>query len=241
MTWPCVLPHRHDPDRPRPVEPGLLVCRGCVSSLEQALAELPAQFRGLSLVLAAGGSTGAKVSGSSEARLPINPTVAELREDIDRKLVSWAMMIAEERGDHTPCSNNVEVVACWLLVRLRWACAQPWVDQFAAELVGYESAHYGRWIPGLRSRALALLFPSGRRRIVVGSCVEAGCPGTLTATVARTDDVLPSSVDCDVDETHTWSSSQWPVLGRRLHGPAGYETRAAAAFLAMLEPGRMTA
>lgn len=205
-----------------------MVCRGCLANLEQALAELPAQYRGLSVV-ASGGSAGAKVSGSPEARLPINPAAAEARRDILWKLVSWLRLIAEERGISEPTSNDIGVVTCWLLVHLRWACAQPWVDEFALEL------------RGMRARALSLLFPSGRRRITVGSCVETGCPGVLTATVARTDDVLPSSVDCDLDPEHAWSSSQWPVLGRRLHGAAGYEARAAAAFLAMLDSGRMTA
>lgn len=233
MSWPCVLPHRHDPDRPRPTEDGLMVCRGCLANLEQVLAELPAQYRGLSVV-ASGGLAGAKVSGSPEARLPINPAAAEARRDILWKLVSWLRLIAEERGISEPTSNDIGVVTCWLLVHLRWACAQPWVDEYALEL------------RGMRGRALSLLFPSGRRRIVVGACIEraegpvtpAGlvpmCPGMLTATVARTDDILPSSVDCDVFPDHTWEANRWPALGVRLHGALDYDRRAVEAFAVAL-------
>lgn len=145
------------------------------------------------------------MTGSPERRLPINPTVADHREHIARTLVSWAMLISEERVMSTPTGNAPDETAPWLLVHLRWASAQLWIDDFALELAQ------------LRGQALSLLFPSGRRRIEVGPCVEAGCPGVLTATVARTDDVLPSIVECDVEVSHCWEPHQWLALGRKVH------------------------
>ena len=63
--FPCVLPHRHDPDRARPALDGLYVCAGCHAQLEQALAELPAQHRALAARLPHGGGHPLSVSGST--------------------------------------------------------------------------------------------------------------------------------------------------------------------------------
>ncbi len=220
----CVLPHHHNPDRPRSALDGLLICIGCLSHLEQAVAEMPAHYDQLARRLAPGKGHGPHVSGSRERALPIDPTVADHRTDMQAKLTSWAVMVAEERGIGTPRSSAVTVVAPWLLVHLRWCCAQPWVDEYAAEL------------RSLRSRSFSLLYPSGRRRVEVGLCIEEGCEGGLSATVTRADDLLPSAITCSArPEEHFWPAADWHTLGRRLHGAAGYDTRAALAFTSMLD------
>lgn len=221
----CVLPHRHEAERPRRAVDGLYTCSGCLYGLTEALECLPRQWDTLGRSLAPQSRTGPQVTGTRERALPINVAVADQREDIRGKLASWSVMIAEERGITPPGAGTPHVTAPWLLVHLRWACAQPWLDEYAAE------------IRQLRSRANALLYPTGRRRVEVGPCVEHGCDGTLTATIAPLDDLLPSSVTCDVDLAHTWSASEWHTLGRRLHGAAGYDARAAAAFLTSLQTG----
>lgn len=211
----CVLTHRHraDPcdcgsdDRacatPRRALDGLYVCGGCFDRLEQTLAELPARYDDLAERLASGGGAGPKVTGSPERALPIVPAVADHREQIARVLASWASLVAEERGLRGPASPTPHTLAAWLGEHLTWCCAQPWIDDFTGE------------VRDLSGRAYALLYPSGRRRVKVGPCVE--CSGTLTATIAPVDDLLPSSIDCDADEAHSWSADRWLALGRRLH------------------------
>lgn len=219
----CVLSHRSEPERLRRAADGLHVCLGCLDRLERALAELPANYADLARRLApSGGKGGPQVTGTRERALPIDPTVADHREHIARTLVSWALMVAEERGIHPPTHNDPDVTAPWLLVHLRWACAQPWIDDYAAELAA------------LRGRAMALLYPNGRRRVAVGLCIEEGCEGALVATVAPTDDLLPSEIACTMEESHVWTPGRWPELGRRLHGAAGFDARVAAEFMEMI-------
>jgi hypothetical protein len=215
----CVLPHHFEPDRQRRAIDGLYVCAGCLGKLEQSLAELPAQYDALAVALAPRNGRTEQVTGTPERALPIDPAVADHREHIGRVLVSWSMLVAEERGINPPGGNAPSMTAPWLLVHLRWACAQPWIDDYADELTG------------LRRRAHSLLYPTGRRRVDIGDCVEPDCGGTLTATITRQDDLLPSSVDCDVNPEHSWSPSDWHALGRRLHGAAGFERRTAAQFM----------
>lgn len=207
----CVLPHRHEPDRPRRALDGLYVCAGCRGRMEQTLAELPAQHSALAARLAASLSNGMgeKVGGSRERPLPISTTVADHREHIARTTASWAALTAEERGIAYPLHPDPSTVCTWLLRHLEWACAQPWIDDYAAELAG------------LRGRALAILYPTGRRRVDIAPCPEASaeagaCPGTLVATVAPVDDLLPGSIVCSADPDHAWAPGEWHRLGRLL-------------------------
>ena len=123
-------------------------------------------------------------------------------------------------------------MATFLLVHLRWACAQPWIDEYAGELIGRFIVQEGheKWQPGLRPRSLSLLYPTGRRRVEVGPCVEEGCDGVLTATIAPVDDMLPSAIGCSHDGDHAWEAPEWHLLGRKLHGAVGYGSRIADAF-----------
>ncbi len=221
MTWSvCVLPHRHDPQRQRSSLDGLLVCAGCFAGLEQAVAEMPAHFDALARALAPRAGTGPQVTGTRERALPIDPTVADHRTDLAAKLVSWALLVSEEREIGAPRSSEVSVVAPWLLVHLRWASAQPWIDDYATEL------------RSIRSRSLSLLYPSGRRRVEVGACIEDGCDGVLTATIAPADDLLPSEITCSHDAEHAWEASRWVALGRRIFGAASVNRAGATRLVA---------
>ncbi len=225
----CPLPHRHEPERPREAAHGVIVCRPCLEQTRQAVAELPAQHDALGRMLATGGSgTGPKVSGTKEKRLPIRGEVADHREHITRTLVSWVMLVAEERGDAPSCRPIATETAAWLEVRHEYALAQMWGDEYASELLA------------LRHRALALLNPSGRRRIAqVGPCVtvenDQTCPGVLSASVAPSDALLPSSVDCDVCGA-SWTADEWLRLGRIIHGERRMDPDGVARLI-----GRMSA
>lgn len=221
-TGACVLSHRHEPERLRGAVDGLYVCHGCLANLEQALAEMSAHFDALARALAPRSGHGPQVTGTRERALPIDPTVADHRSDLRGKLASWATMIAEERDIGGPGSYEVPLVSMWLLVHLRWACAQPWVDEYAGE------------VRSLRSRSLSLLYPSGRRRVEVGACIEVGCDGVLTATIAPIDDLLPSEITCSHNAEHAYPASQWVTLGRRIFGAEAVNKDGAASLVKAL-------
>lgn len=204
-TGICPIPHRHDSERPRSASHGF-ICRGCHHRLERALAELPGLFDELVHALAPGRIIGARITGTPDHALPINPAVAEHRKDIAGKLSSWCQLVIDERGVTTAPDNDRPVnTAPWLLIHLDWLEQHDEVETFAAEV--FE----------LSSKAFSLAFPSGARRIKLGECVEPDCPGTLSAVVRDTDDLLPSRVWCDVDESHEWPADKWISLGRQLH------------------------
>lgn len=84
-----------------------------------------------------------------------------------------------------------------------------------------------------RGRAYRLLYPSGRRREVVGQCVETTwctvedqaeqrCPGDLYAFLSPADDLLPASLVCDTCGIEV-PACEWGAFGRR------YQRAAAAA------------
>lgn len=213
----CVLGHRFEPDRPRQAVEGLYTCPGCLGRLEQTLAEMNAHFDQLARRLAPAAGHGPNVTGTRERALPIDPTVADHRSDIRGKLSSWSAMVSEERGINPPLAT-VERTSMFLLVHLRWCCAQPWVDEYAEEMLA------------IRSRTMSLIQPSGRRRVEVGGCIEEGCDGVLTANISPVDTLLPSEVTCSHDGEHLWSSGEWHTLGRKIHGAVGYGARIAEVF-----------
>lgn len=208
----CPLPHRHNPNQPRHNPDGQRICRGCSDRLVRALQQLPDQHDQLARMLAPQNTGPApKVTGTPTRPLPINPAVAEHRDQIRRVLASWAATIAAERTETPPPTPNPQNTAPWLLRRCEWALRQQWADLYAAETLQLSS---GAW---------NLLYPDGRRCIHIGQCVEyrnrIRCLGQLTASVAHTDTLLPPTIDCDTCGTrHT--ADRWVQLGRKIHSAA---------------------
>ena len=98
--------------------------------------------------------------------------------------------------------------------RTDWYAARPWADEMA------------RTITDTWHEARTAAYPNPRSRVRLGQCPEPGCDGTLWATVRRSDDLLPSTVDCPrrrptTTERHTWTADEWHALGRRI-SRAGY-------------------
>lgn len=214
----CVLPHRRDPDRSRRAALGVRVCLGHLKALHREIAELPALYEDLLRAHTISATTQSKVSGTKSPRVPVREEVAEARAAILGRLAFWVEDVADKRGLTYPV-RNVFALAVWLDQHVDWIANHDMVTNVAVELA--ETYALG-W---------RLAYPSGRRRIVVGECVELvacdvatrallRCPGTLVAFVARTDDLLPSAVQCDTDESHCWSADRWLLLGRRVHGAA---------------------
>ncbi len=131
----------------------------------------------------------------------------------------------EDRGLHLgPRNAEPAATAAFLAVHLDWLCAQPFVDEFAAEMLG------------LARTARALVYPSGRRTFPVGPCTEVTscdvatrleqrCPGRLRAILhgdegtRATDRALPHSLNCSECGLSV-PADEWPALRRRLARPA---------------------
>lgn len=202
-------------------------CRSCRDRLAHLLAEMPALDDDLVLQLRpTSAGLQPKVSGSGDEPLFVNPAVAEHRDQSRHDLVWWAWRFADEDGvacdvvtgvtlRPVPRCANALAAACTRLVRhVDQVLAHPW----AGDLVGV--------VVEMRAAGWALAYPSGRRRIRLGRCVELvacdvrtrqvlRCDGELTATVAQVDDLLPSRIRCSSCGA-VWSSAQWPALRRKV-------------------------
>jgi hypothetical protein len=117
----CVTDHG---DSERRALPGLRLCGGCHDRLVRDLSDLPHLHDRLGDHLGTGGSAafGGRVSGSSAAPLPINPAVADHRDQIRHDLVWWAILVADMRG-HAQPANTVPAIAAWLGRHVDWIAA----------------------------------------------------------------------------------------------------------------------
>lgn len=95
------------------------VCRGCISGLEQALAETPALLDEL-MVTRTRERAAAVTSGArgTERALPVHPHAADLARDMHQVLGSWALLLAEERPEWTLPRDDTADLSRWLLCRL---------------------------------------------------------------------------------------------------------------------------
>lgn len=220
MSNLCVLPHDEDAE----ALPALRLCRAHRRRLERDLADLPRLHADLGDHLAPGTSGGGYVTigggiptgrgtdnagplAIHEGRLPINPAVADHRDQIKHDLVWWAIYVADERGHAQPAANTVPAIADWLGRHVEWIAGH---HVAAVECPPVMAALVGR--------ARALIAPSGAKRIEIGGCrdsVEAGpCGGTLWATVRAEDDVRPSEIYCDGPCGMRKSPEEWRRWGR---------------------------
>lgn len=210
----CPVPHVADPERPRLALDGLRVCRGHRVQIYDRLLQLGAAHEALVDRLIASGLGGGRVSGTRPVGITIDPRVAVCRSDIYTCLAGWAREVIQQRGTRPP-ADDCPAIAAFLVTHLDWLCALPADDvaRLAADLALY------------RSRAYGLLYPSGRRREVVGQCVETTwctvedrterrCPGELTAFLAPEDDLLPASLVCDTCGVEI-PADRWGAFARR--------------------------
>lgn len=225
----CKPPTRHKPDCVGdPQNP----CRGCLPARAadglrlcwfetERLGQHPveaAQLRtelGLVLVSAGlGDGIGQKNPGRG---LNLNPKVVEHRTTIRHVLAAIAKRIADERGLTLP-ADNTHAIAEFVARHHMWLAAHRDAGQFADEL------------SELVSVARALRQPSQTRIIEIGPCpqtvvIEADddeeemrspCKGVVRALLRTEASLLPSAIQCDADDEHTWASHQWRHLGREM-------------------------
>lgn len=200
----CLVPHHKDPDRPRRAATGY-VCAGHHARLEQLLAELPVLYDDLALQLTASekpGGDGHTRSSHTSAGVNLNDRVTAARDELHAECVRVAREVSEGTGDPLPTTDRVPVITGWLLTRLGWLCEQLDVDETF------------RYLEALRRDCWRLAYPSGRHRIEIGPCGDAGCPGVLWL-VGDTDEGRTMSCDdcCRVVEPRYWRRERRRIDG----------------------------
>lgn len=189
--------------QPRLALDGKRLCRRDEESIATD-ARVAARLRAeLAKVLIGSGQPGEKTSGTSDRGMKLNDRAVEARTLIRHRLVSWSLMIAEERGFTLP-EDTDEALAEFIATSADWLSAHQCAGEAADEL------------RELVTVAHPIAYPTGTRVFDVAPCPNEGCGGTLKAVLRRTDALLPSSVVCSEDQGHEWPASQWLTLGRYL-------------------------
>lgn len=205
MSDLCVTTHDSD----RRALPSLRLCGSCRDGLAKDLDALGRLHADLGTAMATGSSPryGHRVSGSHAEPLPIDPAMADHRDQIRHDLVWWVKFVAEERGLVGLPDDRVSEIATWLGTHVDWIAAH--------EVAAAECPPVMR---GLTGRAHALVAPSGARRIEIGPCRDSWdgerCTGRLWATVRCEDDPRPSMIYCDGPCAMEIAAESWRRFGR---------------------------
>ncbi|MFD0902351.1 hypothetical protein [Actinomadura sediminis] len=221
MTDICVQPHKDD----HPALPALRLCAGCyyglrghIKALPRLHADLGGHLSAPAVVTTVSNGPRAAQDGDrdplviAETRSPINPAVAELRDQIRHDLVWWTVYVADQRGFKLP-DNDLRQIGVWLWRQIDW---------IAASLPAAEECP--PVMKALAGRARAILQPSGAKRIKIGPCREVledgPCGGTLYATCRAEDDPRPSAIYCGECDFEAGPES-WRRFGRDYLKEAG--------------------
>ncbi len=196
---------------PRYSADGRNLCEVCTRRLAEDATTAAQLYAELELVLAAPGRLGEHTSGTPDHGTELNDRAVEARTLIRHTLVSWCLLIAEERGITTP-EDTVDALAEYVDRHSVWLSAHGAAGDCAEEIA--DLAHGAPW---------RTAYPSGARRFKVGPCLMQDCTGEIIAVLRDTDQLLPSALTCDADEPHTWTADKWREIGRALHpdGTAG--------------------
>lgn len=206
----CVAP---DCRGPRQAAPGLYLCgyhTTMVSTNALRLAELYVE---LEAVLALPERHGEPVKVSSDHGTVLNERASETMTEIRAVMVSWCLLVAEERGIAKP-ADRIDLIATYIVTHHEWLSAHAAAGDCAGEL------------DDLRRKAWAVAHPSGARVFDVGQCPAPGCPATVRVILRDSDSLLPSVLRCDAKHDdgcdcgtcppHEWPASAWRQLGKGL-------------------------
>lgn len=204
---------------------GLRVCYGHADSIGSNAVTAATLWSELALNLVPSGSGEGGRGSNPHPSLVLNDAVVEVRLTIRNTLVGWGRLIHEERGVSLPWR--------WEIRRLPLGLEGPAnrvespVETTAA-LGRYVEAH-GRWLAShgaagecademaeLVRAARRVQGGSGTRVIEIGPCPMPDCAGMLRALLRRENSLMPSSVSCDTDPGHEWTSADWMALGRSM-------------------------
>jgi hypothetical protein len=214
---------------PRAAADGRNLCEICTRRVGEDAIQAAFLYAELAERLASSGGLEEKTSGTRDRGTTLNGKAVTARTLIRHTLVSWSLMISEERGIHPP-RDTTAAMGEYLDKHQQWLSAHGTAGDCSDEL--HELAH------GFPRRAC---YPNPAKVVDVGPCPEPGCGGELTAVVRAQDAMLPSEVTCSAPpeegqlEPHTWTARHWEfVLGPAIE-------QAQAARLAALLAGELVA
>lgn len=201
---------------PRPAADGRYLCDAHTRWLAEDAIQAAFLYGELAERLASSGGVGEKTSGTRDRGTQLNGKAVSARTLIRHTLVSWSLLISEERGISTP-ADEVKAMGEYLALHSVWLSAHPAAGDCSEEL--HELAH------GWPRRAC---YPNPAIVVEVGKCPIEGCPGTITAVVRASDSLYPSAVECDADppdgqlEPHIWpwGNNEFEGLTRDLRARA---------------------
>lgn len=222
-------------------------CTGCARRLELALGDVPALIADLETVLAkltVYADQAQRVTGSKadEEIVPFHIAAGAAREHLHAILSTWCRLVHREKfgGREAPLMVGPVCEGCgmfagpghWscVLIRKRWRPLPP--DKPSA-MSGW-LLHEVEWLRhhGAGSEAIdeitdavhrvrkVLDAPAGRTTDPLGPCPHPACNGEIRAYLPRDPDVM-CHADCTAEPEHTWDSTQFLGLGRRMLRPVG--------------------
>lgn len=151
-------------------------------------------------------------NGATEAPLPIDPAVADIRLRITHALTYWVQQHIQLRKLTQPplgALGTVYQVTTWLARHNSWAAAQDWAGTYADNL------------RELRAQARSIIDLPQPRTFDVGPCIcivdGHRCPGTLRTIARDARDPVPPVIQCS-DCHAAYDATRWKRLGERLYG-----------------------
>jgi hypothetical protein len=188
---------------PRLAADGLRLCHVHTRRIAEDAQRAAELHDELSLRLTGAGQASERMSGTPDHGTDLDPRAVEARATIRHTLVAWCRLIADQRGIGLP-ADTVLALGKFVAKHAEWLAATEYADEVSVELHDLVSVAY------------PVAYPSGARVFPVAACPHEGCGGTIKAVLRRTDSLLPSCLQCDVDEEHAWNADQWIALGRKL-------------------------
>jgi hypothetical protein len=150
--------------------------------------------------------------------LPVSADVLDKRAKAHERLAWWSLQVIRGRKLHLLVAIDVKALTVFLQIHAAWLADFP---KALSDLEG-SAAELG-----------VIAAQSQPRSQEVGSCPGTTdgrpCFGTVTATVRRDDDSLPSKLVCSGHPSHEWPAGEWRTLNRRLHANAKEARRLTAA------------
>jgi hypothetical protein len=170
--------------RPRWATEGSL-CARCYGAVANRLGDLPGQAAMLRDDL---GGTGNKRTSENKPTkgnppLPLNPDIHDHLELMHATVVSWVLLVRDERNLTGPDRNHLDALAPWLLGWLPWMATQSWVGDLCEEIRDLArqadrlTGHKPRWnrleAPCPECHAHELGRWDGADEVACGSCGRA--------------------------------------------------------------------
>jgi hypothetical protein len=183
------------------------VCRSCAESARAWLRELPDIHD--DLLTPPKRRPGQRVSGSSEPPQALSDVARRAREAIRAVLVSWCMVLREDRDVSFP-RDDIPAIADHIDKHLSWLLESEHADQLLHDL------------HGIVTEGRCQAYPFRPDRLYIGDCpIEIEHPdGTLaacgTALRARADERLVTCLGCGTFAAVEWWQTQLGAFGNDL-------------------------